>query len=218
MKSSEICLMSKEGERLAKKSGAMVKWNETYNGSEITSAQLDGDPWKTRWSKLRVGDRPKLSDWATDLPAGYDDDPDDLSQVAQEKRHAGDDDEEEDEDERKKRLLSEAGQDADVRILKKLLARHFDRKRAPAKDRRSVAMDAAMMPAYRNPNLTVGEAMSAIKSHFVDRNKNIDRTTLGHWVAIREFLTHFDSETPMRFVNKTNTVDAQLRHLEAKLN
>ena len=235
MKSSEICLMSPAGERVAKRSGQMVPWNQTFNGSEITSCQLDGDPWKTRWSAMKVGDRPRLSDWATDLPAGfdYDAEPDDPgTQSEQELAHQGDDDEEEEESneshrhedlrraplsrsekseglqlDRRKRLRT-AGKDADVRVLSKLLSGYFDR-------RSSKAMDAAPTPAYYDPHMTVGQALSQIKSQLVDSRKDPAKSI--HWVALREFLTHFDSNTRMRHVNKA-TVDAQLRALKAKLN
>ncbi len=87
---AQVPLMSKEGARLAERSGAMVPWNKII----ITNAALDGDPWKTVWSTLKPGDRPTLADWLLDAPADYDRDPDDPgSQSEQESRHNNADDE-----------------------------------------------------------------------------------------------------------------------------
>lgn len=94
----QIPLMSKEGARLAKRSGQMTPWNQTT----ITSVQLDGDPWKTRWTKMQPGDRPTLEDWMVDAHDGDPDDPG--TQAEQETRHNNADDDEESEEpvERKK--------------------------------------------------------------------------------------------------------------------
>jgi hypothetical protein len=231
---AQVPLMSKQGDRLAKRSGQMTKWDQTA----ITSVQLDGDPWKTRWTAMQMGDRPSLGDWMIDVA----DDPG--TQAEQETEHNADEEESEENEshrhedlrraaisrseksaglqlDRRKRLR--AAKDVDFEALKQLLTQyldeeeqeeyHQDGKTAPARDRAtSTAMDAANTPAY-NPNTTVGEALASIKSRFVDGRG--DSSSQIHWVALREYLTHFDDKTPMRYVNLA-CVDAQLRHLEAK--
>jgi hypothetical protein len=85
----QIPLMSKEGARLAKRSGQMSDVNKTI----ITSVQLDGDPWKTRWTKMQPGDRPTLEDWMIDVAE------DPGTQAEQESRHNNADDDEEESEE-----------------------------------------------------------------------------------------------------------------------
>jgi hypothetical protein len=105
----ETTLISEAGDRLARRSGQMVDVTRTT----ITNPSLGGDEWKTRWSKFQPGDRPTLRDWLLDAPQDFSEDAEAKSQVEMELEHQSDDEEES----RRKRLRSEAGHDAEVRVL-----------------------------------------------------------------------------------------------------
>jgi hypothetical protein len=71
----------------------MVRWDQT----PITSVQLDGDPWKTRWTAMQPGDRPTLADWMIDAPTDDDEHVEAKSQAEMETEHNADEEEESDE-------------------------------------------------------------------------------------------------------------------------
>ena len=168
-------MMSKEGERLAKKSGQQVNWR---TGS-IRNSTVDNDPWKLLWARLKPGDRlPQfdffsntwVKDWEEAMNPG--------SQAEQEQEHEADEANAEQGhrhedlrrepltksersegrqlDRRRKRLRSSASEDVDLRQLRRLLNEYFQEEESEeyhANDsKRSVGRDAGKCTECRLPD------------------------------------------------------------------